>query len=231
MSNNQQDKGGNGVIKVLIPLLLGIGLIVFLYRSCSNIYISNGPNSAKAPNHLTIDPSVNPTENTADAEAAQTPAKESLKVKLIDGVEIEAYKGGIEDQLVAFLNKGDYKNMSEEDLKKSWFDFDNLNFETGSAKLTADSKKQLDNIVAILTAYSDIKLKIGGYTDKTGNEEVNKKLSGERAEAVKTYLTNAGKGSQVDGAEGYGSEFAKYAADAPEADRAKDRRISVSIRK
>jgi hypothetical protein len=31
-------------------------------------------------------------------------ARESFKVKLPDGSELDAYKGGIEDQLVSFLN-------------------------------------------------------------------------------------------------------------------------------
>jgi outer membrane protein OmpA-like peptidoglycan-associated protein len=43
-------------------------------------------------------------------------------------------------------------------------------------------------------------------------------------------LKDLGVGSQLAGAEGYGSEFAKYPADAPETDRIKDRRISVSVR-
>jgi outer membrane protein OmpA-like peptidoglycan-associated protein len=43
-------------------------------------------------------------------------------------------------------------------------------------------------------------------------------------------LRNAGLEGQVVGAEGYGSEFAKFPESAPEADRVKDRRVSVSVR-
>jgi outer membrane protein OmpA-like peptidoglycan-associated protein len=96
--------------------------------------------------------------------------------------------------------------------------------------LTAESQKQVDNMTAILKAYPAVKLKIGGYTDKVGNEAANVKLSGARATAVKEALGKAGVGTQVDGAEGYGSKFAVYAADAPEADRVKDRHVSVSVR-
>jgi len=35
---------------------------------------------------------------------------------------------------------------------------------------------------------------------------------------------------RVQGIEGYGSEFAKYPETAPEEDRLKDRRVSVSVR-
>jgi len=91
-------------------------------------------------------------------------------------------------------------------------------------------KKQLNNIVEILKAYPKVKIKLGGYTDKVGDEAANKKLSGERASAVAAALKEAGVATQVTGAEGYGSQFAKYPADAPEQDRLKDRRVSVSVR-
>mgnify|MGYP003549474395 CR=1 FL=1 len=120
--------------------------------------------------------------------------------------------------------------MGEDSLKKIWFDFDNLNFETGSANLTAGSQAQVSNMVAILKAFPAAKLKIGGYTDKVGNEASNRKLSASRANAVKAALDKGGVGAQVIGAEGYGSEFAKFPADAPESDRVKDRHVSVSIR-
>ena len=155
--------------------------------------------------------------------------QESLKVKLVDGTEIDAYRGGIEEKLVMFLNT-DYKALGEDSLKQVWFDFDNLNFNTASAELTAASQKQVDNMTAILKAYPKATLKIGGYTDKVGDEANNKKLSHARANAVKDALTKAGVGAQITGAEGYGSSFAKFPATASEEDRVKDRRVSVSVR-
>ncbi len=170
------------------------------------------------------------TEHKTEEPAAHAePAKESLKVKLANGTEIEAFKGGIEDKLVAFLGTN-YKALGADSLKKIWFDFDNLNFKTGSAELTPESQKQIDNITAILKAYPTVKLKIGGYTDKTGDEAKNKKLSADRATAVKDAVTKAGVGAQITDAEGYGSSVAKFAADAPESERVTDRRVSVSVR-
>ncbi len=64
----------------------------------------------------------------------------------------------------------------------------------------------------ILKAYPKAKIKIGGYTDKTGDAAVNKKLSNERAQTVAAALKADGSvAAQVKGAEGYGSEFAKQA--------------------
>lgn len=216
----QKDEGGGGFLKVLIPLLIGVAAIFFLYKMCS-----------KDKEPVVNDSVVTDTiSTTTDTTVTTTVTRESQIVKLHDGTELNAYKGGIEEQLVAFLEKGEYKTMSEEDLKSIWFDFDYLNFDTASATITGDTKIQLDNIAAILKAYPDAKIKIGGYTDKVGNEVNNKKLSTDRANEVKSYLSDKGFAAQIDGAEGYGSEFAKYPADAPEEDRVLDRRVSLSVR-
>jgi outer membrane protein OmpA-like peptidoglycan-associated protein len=147
-------------------------------------------------------------------------------VKLADGTEIDAYKGGIEDRLVACLN--DAACIAGKD---QWFDFDNLNFETGSARLTAESIAQVRNIVAILKAYPAAKIKIGGYTDKVGNDADNKKLSQDRADAVMAEIKKEGaNAAQLVGAEGYGEELAKVAETASDEERRVDRRISVQLR-
>lgn len=94
-----------------------------------------------------------------------------------------------------------------------------------------ESQVQVDNLVAILNAFPDAKIKLGGYTDKTGDEAINKKLSNDRAIAVKNAFEAKGVGNRVMATEGYGSQFAKFPADAPESDRVTDRRVAVSVRK
>jgi outer membrane protein OmpA-like peptidoglycan-associated protein len=106
-----------------------------------------------------------------------------------------------------------------------------LNFNTGNAVLLPESEKQLDNISEILKAFPDAKIKIGGYTDITGNADANKKLSQDRANAAKAGLDKRGVSKQVVGAEGYGSQFAKYPASATDDEKATDRHVSVSVRK
>jgi outer membrane protein OmpA-like peptidoglycan-associated protein len=216
--------GGGGAMKFLLPLFLLAALAVGAW------YLwGGGSGKGEHETAAVTDSAQKSTAAEATATVAAPEAKESLKVKLVNGTEIEAYKGGIEDKLVAFLGT-DYKALGADSLKNIWFDFDNLNFKTASAELTPESQKQVDNMTAILKAYPALKLKIGGYTDKVGNEAANVKLSGARATAVKDALTKAGVGAQVTGAEGYGSQFAKFAADAPESDRVKDRHVSVSVR-
>lgn len=217
----EKEKKGGGLWWLLIPLLLIAAWLLF-GKGCGS---SDKPVVSDTSSH------VNTVDTSTLSNTATAPTRENVNLKLPNGQNLSAWTGGIEDQLIKFLQSGDYKNLSEADLKDKWFDFDNLNFETGTANILPESRPQLANIAAILKAFPDVKLKVGGYTDKTGNEAINKKISNERAEAVKKYLTEEGLGAQVAGAEGYGSEFAKYEASAPETDRIKDRRVSISIRK
>jgi outer membrane protein OmpA-like peptidoglycan-associated protein len=212
-------KGGGWLLWLLLLVLIALALWYFMgQKGCNNqVKVPEEDTAMMAP----ADPSVN--------SASTPPARESIKVQLPNGSELDAYKGGIEDMLVTFL-KTDYRKLGPDSLKNIWFDFDNLNFETGSAKITAESQVQISNLTAILKAFPEAKLKIGGYTDKTGNEPGNVKLSGERAKAVQAALTESGVGAQIENAEGYGSKFARFPADAPETDRVKDRHVSVSVR-
>lgn len=215
-TNPKKDTSGNTLKYILIPLLLGIVLLFFLYRSC---------------NKKTEIKETGVTEHVDTINAPVVTAVKVTKVVVVnDGLKLNAFTDGIEDKLVTFLNKGAYKTMTEEQLKDVWFDFDNLNFEINTANVLPESQPQLENIAKILAAFPNVKIKVGGYTDKTGNEAHNKKLSNERALAVKKFLEAKGLGKQVVGAEGYGSEFAKHPADASEELRVTDRKVAVSVR-
>jgi len=203
----------------LLPVLLGLLLIGLL------IYFLKGCNSASGAGTTAAADTAQTHIDTLSAPAGPV----SIKVKLPDGTELDAYKGGIEDRLVTFLLT-DYAKLGEDSLKKICYDFDKLNFKTGSAEITPESQHQIDNIAAILRAFPKSKIKIGGYTDKTGDETVNKKLSKDRAEAVNAALVKASVGGQVAGVDGYGSDFAKFPVTAPESDRVHDRHVSVSVR-
>jgi len=196
----------------LLFALLAIFLLIVLFRRCGSESTS----------------STTPMDTAVAAPVTAPSAPVSIKVKLPDGSELDAYKGGIEDMLVTYLNS---TNSADSINHNRWFDFDNLNFKTNSAEITDESMRQVQNIAAILKAFPKVKIKIGGYTDKTGTEDANMKLSQSRADALVAALKSAGASEgQLVGAEGYGSKFATAAADAPDEERKKDRRISVSVR-
>lgn len=209
--NVSRKKSSNWVMPVVV-ILAALGL-VWYFSNLKNNRIERDTTMAA------------PTEPGRIATAPM--AAGTVRVTLPNGVELNAYRNGIEDQLVKFLN--DPTRMVD---NNTWFDFDKLNFETGSSMITPESMPQIRNIAAILKAFPNASIKIGGYTDKTGNETANLKLSQSRADAVVAELRSNGiSNAQLAGAEGYGSKYAKAGANASDEERKMDRRISVSVRK
>lgn len=170
--------------------------------------------------------------SSASAHGDNAANKTETKVDL-NGTELHAYQGGLEEQMVTFLKSDGYTKAADDaSLKDYWYNFDNVNFKMGSAtELEAGSQQQLDNLGKILKAYPDAKIKIGGYTDKTGDEPKNLKLSQDRANFIKSELTKLGVGAQILGAEGYGSKFATVDAKASDAERSADRKMAVRFAK
>ncbi|MEM9885506.1 MAG: OmpA family protein [Bacteroidota bacterium] len=68
-----------------------------------------------------------------------------------------------------------------------------VNFESGSAELTDNSKYELENIIGFMKRYGDVNVELSGHTDSTGNEESNMTLSQSRANAVYDYLIKEGQ--------------------------------------
>ncbi|MCC6400464.1 MAG: protein translocase subunit SecD [Flavobacteriales bacterium] len=142
---------------------------------------------------------------------------------LSTGGTIDGLAGGVESGLLGFLESGRPVD------KTTWFNFDRVVFRSGSAALVADSSDaQLNNLVEILRAYPDVRLKIGGYTDSTGNAAANQKLSQQRAEAVVAELEKKGVAKGRLEAEGYGSQY-PVASNATEEGRAKNRRMALRV--
>ncbi len=112
--------------------------------------------------------------------------------------------------------------------RETWFEFDRLNFETDSARIRADSQEQLRNTAAILKAYPQVRVKIGGYTDNSGDPAANRRLSEERAMAVMNALKDDGVAVDRLEAEGYGDQHPIADNSTPEG-RARNRRVAIRI--
>ena len=94
---------------------------------------------------------------------------------------------GIEARLLAFI-----QDPSKGVEPVTWFDFDRLLFNTDSATLRPESQEQLGNIAAILKAYPNVHIKIGGYTDNSGDAQRHLTLSQDRANGVMAELVRLG---------------------------------------
>ena len=148
----------------------------------------------------------------------KTIVMETAGLKLLIGDE----KTAIEKKLLDFI-----QSSAPVD-KTTWFDFDRLLFETGKSTLKPESQEQLKNVAEILKAFPNVNLKIGGYTDNTGDANANLKLSGDRAASVEQELVKMGIADVRLDSEGYGDQY-PVGDNATEAGRAKNRRISLRV--
>lgn len=216
-------KKNNWLVWLIIVLIVVI--IVFLsIRSCNR----NGVGEVVA---VTENVTVVPT-----APAAQTAAaKEGLTFvehKLPDGRTIRVAEGGCEDCMLKYLQSDAYRKATNEELSKNWIQFDKIDFMHDSeTALAGNSMEQLDNIAAILKNYPDVRIRIGGFADKTGTRAVNYEISKKRAEYIKSILVKDGIPADRISTEGFGKEFATVPADATAAQRAVDRSIAMRFTK
>ncbi|MES1249530.1 MAG: OmpA family protein [Chitinophaga rupis] len=163
----------------------------------------------------------------APAVNKDTAVSPRTQVSLPNGHVIDASKGGTEDRLVAFLSD---RNAPLDKKNGNWFDFTKVSFASNSASLLLESETQLRNIVAILGAFPKAKIKIGGYTDNTGDAATNIRLSQQRADNILAKLKDLGaKSSQLVGAEGYGPKYPVGDNGTPSG-RAMNRRMSLNVR-
>lgn len=110
-----------------------------------------------------------------------------------------------------------------------WYTIENLYFQSGSSDLKAGSEQQLNNLAEILNAYPSVKIKLGGYTDNTGSDETNMRLSNLRAQSAKLKLLEMGIAADRIEAEGYGAEHPVCEANDKDECKAQNRRIDVHV--
>src|SRR5438876_304569 len=78
-------------------------------------------------------------------------------------------------------------------------------FETGKSALKPESFTVLDIVAQSLNANPDIRIEIAGYTDNTGSDATNLRLSQARADAVRAYLGSKGVAPGRMVTKGYGA--------------------------
>jgi OmpA-OmpF porin, OOP family len=105
-----------------------------------------------------------------------------------------------------------------------------VTFRVNSAVLSAEAKRQLDDLAVKALAAKGYMIEISGHTDSTGSEAKNMRLSRARAEAVVEYLTVNHKipARRFITPMGYGKSDA-VADNSTAAGRAQNRRVEVKM--
>lgn len=112
-----------------------------------------------------------------------------------------------------------------EDLK---LELNNVLYNTGKAELKASSYQTLDELVAILIEFPEIKIEIDGHTDAQGDAAENMQLSEDRAHSVYDYLVGKGIAAERLAYKGYGSTM-PVATNETERGMAMNRRTEIKI--
>lgn len=107
-------------------------------------------------------------------------------------------------------------------------DLNNIAFLHGSATLTEEANTTLDEVVRALNQHSDIRLRVEGHTDNTGDPNYNLDLSAQRAQSVVDYLVTQGIESTRLEASGFGDRK-PIASNETKQGRSQNRRIEFKL--
>ena len=218
---------GLGFLKWLLPLLLLAAIAYFVVgKGCASDAADNIGDAATTVLDKSQEVAGDAADMAGEAVATVTAAARAAFDKVdatakaaLDNISFAANSAG--QQMMDFIEGKDESDAI--------FRFNNLTFETGSAKMDAASVAEVDNIVAILKAYPDVNIEIQGHTDNTGNADTNMELSQARAEAVKARLLVGGiEGGRIV-AKGYGQNN-PVADNGTEEGRTENRRIEIQIK-
>jgi OmpA-OmpF porin, OOP family len=119
--------------------------------------------------------------------------------------------------------------IREKVAEKSW----NIEFESGSNRLTPQAEKSLQNLFNDLVVASNLKVEVHGHTDNAGDPNKNMQLSEDRAFAVKQWLEKKSSSNFPDGRVSiiaHGQMTPLVSNGTPEG-KAKNRRVTIVMGK
>jgi outer membrane protein OmpA-like peptidoglycan-associated protein len=101
-------------------------------------------------------------------------------------------------------------------------------FDTGKFDLRPGTRETLAKLSGIILGHPGLNLDIEGHTDSTGSDELNQKLSEQRAETARTYLVSQGIEDYTIVARGFGKTMPVADNDTREG-RQKNRRVEIIV--
>jgi outer membrane protein OmpA-like peptidoglycan-associated protein len=101
-------------------------------------------------------------------------------------------------------------------------------FDTGMYSLKPGAREKLAKVAGILIAYPSLNIEVGGYTDNVGGDDMNQKLSENRAGAVRDFLVSQGVAIASVSAKGFGNTL-PVASNDNSAGRQENRRVELVV--
>jgi hypothetical protein len=222
--------GSMGWLKWLVPLVL-LGGAFLLWRSCNGkeTVVADGEVKKDTIAVAEVVPTAIPkvtVDSTTGVVNYDLGAAGDLDLGagvILTGIA----KDGFENTLVNFIKTGKIDTVNK---KANWFNLHDVQFVSGkTVYATPKAMQQIKNVGAILKAYPNVVLKLGGYTDISGDAAKNIALSDSRAKQVmKDLIANGASANQIKEAVGYGSEFAEAKLGDKEG-MARDRKTAAKV--
>ena len=161
------------------------------------------------------------TAAQADADQARLTAQQAQQ----NEHQADSDKAVLRAQLSEQLNKVLETRDSARGLIISMSD---VLFGTGKYSLMPGAREKLAKVAGILIAYPSLNIAVGGYTDNVGGDEMNQKLSENRAGAVRDYLVAQGVATNSVTAKGFGNTL-PVASNDNSAGRQENRRVELVV--
>jgi Outer membrane protein and related peptidoglycan-associated (lipo)proteins len=212
------------------PLLLLLGLLALV------LWLFKEDMSHTAPLNKAVVQGIHasalqpvPDHTLADDSTLTFSYSEKALQKLPNGMELALAPNSAEALLLTRIQQAMQHGLDtgEENKHTGWVDLYDVQFTEGT-EYRDGATKQMANVAAILKAYPSVAIKIGGYTDNTGPDEVNAYISRQRAEKVKEDLSQMGIAKQIVEAQGFGAQHPIGDNNTREG-RALNRRVSCRI--
>lgn len=140
--------------------------------------------------------------NQAASAAAITSAQRDAEQSRLAANQAENDKSAMRTKLSEQLNKVLQTRDSARGLIVSMSD---VLFDTGKYSLKSEAREKLSKVAGILIAYPGLNIEVGGYTDNVGGDEMNQKLSENRASTVRDFLVQAGVSTNSVSSKGFGN--------------------------
>jgi outer membrane protein OmpA-like peptidoglycan-associated protein len=160
-------------------------------------------------------------ENEAQKAAAQADLERAAKER----AEAEAEKTQLRAQLLLQFNtiletrdtaRGLIVNMSD------------VLFDTAQFSLRPVAREKLAKVAGIISGHAGLRLDVEGHTDSVGGDDYNQKLSEQRGEAVRDYLTQQGVQTTSVSSRGFG-KTQPVASNDTAAGRQQNRRVELVV--
>ena len=167
------------------------------------------------------DMAANQAASAAALTAAQADADQSRSAAQQAEADKTAMRTRLSEQLNSILQTRD----SARGLIVSMSD---VLFDTGKYSLKPGAREKLAKVAGILLAYPGLNIEVGGYTDNVGGDEMNQKLSENRAGSVRDYLVQQGVLTNSVSARGFGNNL-PVASNDSSAGRQQNRRVELLV--